>query len=49
MEEKKVKNSSGCGIMSIDSFASMGFSLPTSKAIMDIGVQLMRHVININF
>lgn len=44
--EKKVKDNSGSGIMSTESFASLGLSVPTSKAITDIGFQRMTQVID---
>lgn len=44
-EEKKAKNV-GSGIMSVESFASLGLSEPTYKAIMDMGFQ---HMTQVNF
>ncbi|XP_058760964.1 DEAD-box ATP-dependent RNA helicase 27-like [Vicia villosa] len=42
--EKKVKDNSGSGIMSTESFASLGLSVPTSKAITDMGFQRMTQI-----
>ena len=44
VEEKKVKNNGGSGIMSTESFESLGLSEPTYKAIMDMGFHHMTQV-----
>jgi len=44
VEERKVKNNGGSGIMSSESFESLGLSEPTYKAIMDMGFQHMTQV-----
>ncbi|ESW27160.1 hypothetical protein PHAVU_003G179000 [Phaseolus vulgaris] len=43
-EERKVKNNGGSGIMSSESFESLGLSEPTYKAIMDMGFQHMTQI-----
>ncbi|KAJ1392325.1 RNA helicase, DEAD-box type, Q motif [Sesbania bispinosa] len=44
VEEKKVKNNAGSGIMSSESFDSLGLSEPTYKAIMDMGFHHMTQI-----
>lgn len=44
VEERKVKNNGGSGIMSSESFETLGLSEPTCKAIMDMGFQHMTQV-----
>jgi len=44
VEERKVKNNGGSGIMSSESFDSLGLSEPTYKAIMDMGFHHMTQV-----
>ncbi|KAK7347410.1 hypothetical protein VNO80_21940 [Phaseolus coccineus] len=44
VEERKVKNNGGSGIMSSESFESLGLSEPTYKAIMDMGFQHMTQI-----
>ncbi|KAG5027872.1 hypothetical protein JHK87_011386 [Glycine soja] len=44
VEEKKVKNNGGSGIMSTESFESLGLSEPTYKAIMDMGFHHMTQI-----
>ncbi|XP_020228484.1 DEAD-box ATP-dependent RNA helicase 27 [Cajanus cajan] len=44
VEEKKVKNNGGSGIMSTESFDSLGLSQPTYKAIMDMGFNHMTQI-----
>ncbi|KAL2338279.1 hypothetical protein Fmac_012725 [Flemingia macrophylla] len=44
VEEKKVKNNGGSGIMSTESFDSLGLSEPTYKAIMDMGFHNMTQI-----
>ncbi|KAJ1394709.1 RNA helicase, DEAD-box type, Q motif [Sesbania bispinosa] len=44
VEEKKVKNNAGSGIMSNESFDSLGLSEPTYKAIMDMGFHHMTQI-----
>lgn len=44
VKEKKVKNNGGSGIMSTESFESLGLSEPTYKAIMDMGFHHMTQV-----
>ncbi|XP_061365180.1 DEAD-box ATP-dependent RNA helicase 27-like [Gastrolobium bilobum] len=43
-EERKVKNNGGSGIMSTESFDSLGLSEPTYKAIMDMGFHNMTQI-----
>ncbi|KOM33121.1 hypothetical protein LR48_Vigan01g267700 [Vigna angularis] len=44
VEERKVKNNGGSGIMSSESFETLGLSEPTYKAIMDMGFQHMTQI-----
>ncbi|KAL2573238.1 hypothetical protein AAZV13_17G113300 [Glycine max] len=44
VKEKKVKNNGGSGIMSTESFESLGLSEPTYKAIMDMGFHHMTQI-----
>ncbi|XP_014505869.1 DEAD-box ATP-dependent RNA helicase 27 [Vigna radiata var. radiata] len=44
VEERKVKNNGGSGIMSSESFETLGLSEPTCKAIMDMGFQHMTQI-----
>ncbi|XP_027330838.1 DEAD-box ATP-dependent RNA helicase 27-like [Abrus precatorius] len=44
VEERKVKNNGGSGIMSTESFESLGLSEPTYKAIMDMGFHHMTQI-----
>ncbi|CAJ1944320.1 unnamed protein product [Sphenostylis stenocarpa] len=44
VKERKVKNNGGSGIMSSESFESLGLSEPTYKAIMDMGFHHMTQI-----
>lgn len=44
VKERKVKNNGGSGIMSTESFESLGLSEPTYKAIMEMGFHHMTQV-----
>ncbi|RDY05567.1 DEAD-box ATP-dependent RNA helicase 27, partial [Mucuna pruriens] len=44
VEQRKVKNNGGSGIMSTESFESLGLSEPTYKAILDMGFHHMTQI-----